>query len=155
MSRRPVPHALVSPDDCILDCLTDFRYECIKQLNPKGQTLSSKYYDLYSGLVRFHVLYHASREPVFGLGMIRELNRHGYRLGPGTMYPLLHGMEKRGWLKSSKQRVAERSRRVYVVTRAGQAALKSGQERVRELFQELTEYTNRAAQSQPQRQRTE
>ena len=101
--------------------------------------MSPKYYDLYSGLVRFHVLYHASREPVFGLAMIKELNRHGYKLGPGTMYPLLHGMEKRGWLKSSKERVAGRSRRVYVATGAGRQTLKSGQERVRELFQELTE----------------
>jgi hypothetical protein len=48
--------------------------------------LESKYYDLYSGLVRLHVLYHANQEPVFGLGMIQELNRHGYKLGPGTMY---------------------------------------------------------------------
>jgi PadR family transcriptional regulator PadR len=101
--------------------------------------LNSKYYDLYSGLVRLHVLYHASREPVFGLGMIQELNRHGYKLGPGTMYPLLHGMEKRGWLKPSKEKVAGRSRRVYVATGAGREALKSGKGRARELFQELTE----------------
>ena len=58
--------------------------------------MNPKYYELYSGLVRLHVLYHASREPVFGLAMIQELNRHGYKLGPGSMYPLLHGMEKKG-----------------------------------------------------------
>ncbi|XBH20169.1 PadR family transcriptional regulator [Telmatobacter sp. DSM 110680] len=88
--------------------------------------------------MRPHVLHHASREPVFGLGMIQELNRHGYKLGPGTMYPLLQGMEKRGWLKSSKQKVSQRSRRVYVATHAGRQALKTGQERVRELFEEIT-----------------
>lgn len=71
--------------------------------------------------------------------MIEELNRHGYKLGPGTMYPLLHGMEKKGWLKSSKEKVGSRSRRVYVATRTGRQALKTGQERVRELFKELTE----------------
>ena len=101
--------------------------------------MKAKYYELYSGLVRLHVLYHASREPVFGLGMMEELNRHGYKLGPGTMYPLLHGMERRGWLKSERQRVGGRSRRVYVATRTGRDALKSGRERVRELFEELTE----------------
>jgi DNA-binding PadR family transcriptional regulator len=89
--------------------------------------------------VRLHVLYHASREPVFGLAMIQELNRHGYKLGPGTMYPLLHGMEKRGWLKSSTEQVAGKTRRIYVATGAGRKALKSGQERVRELLKELTE----------------
>jgi PadR family transcriptional regulator PadR len=101
--------------------------------------VKAKYYELYSGLVRLHVLYHASREPIFGLGMIEELNRHGYHLSFGTMYPLLHGMEKRGWLKSEKKRVGGRIRRVYVATRVGREALKSGRERVRELFEELTE----------------
>ena len=101
--------------------------------------MTKKYYELYSGLVRLHVLYHATRESVFGHGMIEELNRHGYRLGPGTMYPLLHGMEKRGWLKSERKKVGVRSRRVYVATRAGRQALKIGREQVRELFEELTE----------------
>lgn len=101
--------------------------------------MRAKFYELYSGLVRLHVLYHATRGPVFGFGMIEELNRHGYKLGPGTMYPLLHGMEERGWLKSSKEKVGGRSRRVYVATRGGHQALRMGRERVRELFKELTE----------------
>ena len=101
--------------------------------------MSAKFYELYSGLVRLHVLYHATREPVFGLGMIEELNRHGYKLSPGTMYPLLHGLEKRGWLKSNMEKAGGRSRRVYVATRIGRQALKAGKERVRELFKELTE----------------
>lgn len=101
--------------------------------------MRAKFYELYSGLVRLHVLYHATREPVFGFGMIEELNRHGYKLGPGTMYPLLHGMEKKGWLKAAKENAGGRSRRVYVATRTGRQALKIGQERVRELFNELTE----------------
>ena len=102
-------------------------------------SLKAKFYDLYSGLVRLHVLHHASREPIFGFGMIEELNRHGYQLGPGTMYPLLHGMEKKGWLKSVNEKVEGRSRRLYVATRAGRQALVTGRERVRELFEELNE----------------
>jgi PadR family transcriptional regulator PadR len=85
------------------------------------------------------MFYRASREPVFGLGLIEELNRHGYSLGFGTMYPLLHGMEKRGWLKSERKRIGGRSRRAYVATRTGRQALKSGRERVRKLFEQLTE----------------
>jgi PadR family transcriptional regulator PadR len=50
--------------------------------------------DLYSGLIRLHVLHHASQEPIFGLGMLEELGRHGYRISPGTLYPILHGLEK-------------------------------------------------------------
>jgi PadR family transcriptional regulator PadR len=37
------------------------------------------------------VLHHASEAPVFGMGMLEELGRHGYKISPGTLYPLLHG----------------------------------------------------------------
>ena len=57
--------------------------------------------ELFHGLIRIHVLLHASHEPIFGLGMMRELRHHGYRIGPGTLYPLLHGMEQAGLLKAS------------------------------------------------------
>lgn len=56
--------------------------------------------DLFSGLIRIHVLLHAVQKPIFGLAMMEELRRHGYRIGPGTLYPLLHGLERSGLLKS-------------------------------------------------------
>jgi DNA-binding PadR family transcriptional regulator len=54
------------------------------------------YRDLYSGLIRLHILHHAAEGPVFGLEMAEEPARHGYRISAGTLYPMLHGMEKRG-----------------------------------------------------------
>jgi PadR family transcriptional regulator PadR len=60
--------------------------------------------DLYSGMIRLHILHHAEREFIFGAGMSEELARHGYKISPGTMYPILHGLEKRGYLHSSKER---------------------------------------------------
>ena len=57
--------------------------------------------ELFFGLIRIHVLAHASQEPIFGLGMMEELVHHGYRIGPGTLYPLLHGLERGGMLKSA------------------------------------------------------
>lgn len=98
-----------------------------------------KYQDLYVGLVRVHVLHHASQEPVFGQGMIEELGRHGYRLSPGTIYPLLHSMERRGWLKAKPVLVAGRRRKCYTATGAGKAALKEAIGRVQELFLEISE----------------
>ncbi len=100
---------------------------------------NAKYQDLYIGLVRVHVLYHAAKEPVFGQGMMDELERHGYRLGPGTMYPLLHSMERRGWLKVEPIIVAGRRRKCYVATRAGKLALNEAIGRVKELFEEISE----------------
>jgi len=95
--------------------------------------------DLYSGLIRLHILHHASQEPIFGLGIIEELARHGYRLSPGTIYPLLHGLERRGLLRSTPQRSGRRSRRTYRATARGRRALREASEKVRELFGELFE----------------
>lgn len=95
--------------------------------------------ELYIGLVRLHVLHHAAEEPVFGLGMIKELGRHGYRLGPGTMYPLLHSMARKGWLKAEYHLVDGHRRKVYAATAAGQKALARARVQVRELFEEMCE----------------
>lgn len=95
--------------------------------------------ELYSGLIRLHVLHHACHEPIFGLWMIEELAHHGYRLSAGTLYPLLNGMEKRGLLRSSRERVNGKVRRMYRVTPVGRAALRIAKKRVKELFGELFE----------------
>jgi PadR family transcriptional regulator PadR len=100
---------------------------------------NARYQDLYIGLVRVHVLHHASQELIFGLGMIEELGRHGYRLGPGTMYPLLHSMERRGWLKSQTVIISGKRRKCYRATRAGLSALNETIGRVRELLDEIDE----------------
>lgn len=93
--------------------------------------------DLYSGLMRLHVLHHAAEGPIFGLGMIEELARHGYRISPGSLYPLLQGLEKKGYLRSREQRNGKSLRRVYQATPLGRRALKGSKVRVRELFNEL------------------
>lgn len=95
--------------------------------------------DLYSGLIRLHILYHAGEGPIFGLEIIQELARHGYQLSPGTLYPLLHGLEKRGYLRSESSNVSGHLRRVYTITPKGKKALNRAKEKVRELFGELFE----------------
>lgn len=97
--------------------------------------------DLYSGLIRLHVLHHAVKEPIFGLGMIEELARHGYRISPGSLYPLLHGLEMKGYLHSSEKRDGKSLRKVYRATPLGRRALAAAKTKVRELFRELIEGT--------------
>jgi DNA-binding PadR family transcriptional regulator len=94
---------------------------------------------LYAGLIRLHVLHHAVLEPVYGLAMIEELARHGYKLSAGTLYPILHGMEERGLLASKEEHSGRVRRRVYSATPAGQKALEAVKHKVRELFTELLE----------------
>jgi PadR family transcriptional regulator, regulatory protein PadR len=95
--------------------------------------------DLYSGLVRLHVLHHACEGQVFGLDMIEELARHGYKMSPGTMYPILHGLERRGYVKSTNFRSGKVRRRLYRATPAGRKALKAAKQKVSELFGALIE----------------
>lgn len=95
--------------------------------------------ELFTGLIRIHVLVHASHEPIFGLAMMEELEHHGYRIGPGTLYPLLHGMERGGLLKSELKNVTGRRRRVYRITAAGRRALEKARIMVGELHHELDE----------------
>jgi PadR family transcriptional regulator len=52
--------------------------------------------------------------------MIDELGRHGYRLSVGTLYPILHGMERQGYLRSP---LADSSVRVVQVRRTGKGCL--------------------------------
>jgi DNA-binding PadR family transcriptional regulator len=95
--------------------------------------------ELYSGIIRLHILHHACQGPVYGLWIIEELARHGYRISPGTLYPMLHGMERRGWLRSVEQREGRRMRRVYRGTSRGRQTLTRARQKVRELFGELFE----------------
>lgn len=95
--------------------------------------------ELYYGLIRMHVLLHARQEPVFGLAMMEELGHHGYRIGPGTLYPLLHGLERSGLLKSFLDNVGGRRRRLYKITAAGKKALEQAAVKVDELHHELHE----------------
>ena len=94
---------------------------------------------LYSGLIRIHILFHACEGPIFGLGMIEELRRHGYRMSPGTLYPLLHGMERKGLLHSREVRADRWHRREYRATKFGRTSLRVAKRRVRELFGEIFE----------------
>ncbi len=93
--------------------------------------------DFFIGFVRVHILYHASRGPVYGLWLIEELSRHGYRLSPGTLYPMLSRMERDGFLISRKETESGRIRKYYRITGKGGNALKEAKEKIGELVNEV------------------
>ena len=96
--------------------------------------------NLYTGLIRLHLLHHAGEGSIFGQEMIDELARHGYRLSAGTLYPILHGMERQGLLRSRSTQHNGRVRRMYRATAAGRKALVEARKRVKELFGEMFEH---------------
>ncbi len=91
----------------------------------------------FGGFVRLHVLYHAVREPIFGVEMMEELGRHGYDVGAGTLYPLLHQLERAGYLISHTEVVAGKQRKYYRATPEGAAALEAAKAKLRELVTEV------------------
>jgi DNA-binding PadR family transcriptional regulator len=93
--------------------------------------------DFVLGFVKIHVLHHAAQEPVYGLALIDELRRHGYELGPGTLYPLLHGLEAAGYLRREDRVVGGKVRKYYAITDAGRAALAAAKPKIAELVDEV------------------
>jgi DNA-binding PadR family transcriptional regulator len=72
---------------------------------------------------KIHILHHAGEEGVYGQWMLDELHRHGHRLSPGTLYPLLARMARRGWVRSAEPQ-ASNAPRVYHLTPAGGRVLR-------------------------------
>jgi len=95
--------------------------------------------DFVLGFVKIHVLHHAAQEPVYGLALIDELRRHGYEVGPGTPYPLLHGLEAAGYLTREEGVIGGKVRKYYVITDAGRAALAEVKPKIAELVDEVLE----------------
>lgn len=95
--------------------------------------------DLYSGLIRLHILHHAAHAPVFGMGIMEEMKHHGYEISAGTLYPMLHSMEKKQYLVSHTEKGDRRERRMYTITASGRTALAEARQKVKELYGELIE----------------
>lgn len=95
-----------------------------------------EHHDLLSGLVRLHVLHHAAEEPIYGQWMIDELAHHGYRLSPGTLYPMLAKMERDGYLTCRSERDGRTVRKFYSITAKGREGLAVAKLRLRELVRE-------------------
>lgn len=91
----------------------------------------------FLGFVRIHILHHACEEPIYGIGIMEELARHGYKLSAGTLYPVLHGLERRGYLKSHDEVVNGKVRKYYRATPAGKAALEEAKDKISELVEEV------------------
>ena len=93
--------------------------------------------NFFLGFIRLHILFHATQTPVFGLDMTRELAGHGYQLSPGTLYPILHGLQRDGLLASEKQVVDGKVRKYYLATQAGRDVLAEALDKARELLGEI------------------
>lgn len=93
--------------------------------------------DFFLGFIKIHILHHASKEPVYGLWLIEELREHGYKLSPGTLYPILHKLEQEKLLTSFEENVDGKIRKYYKTTQKGGKTLSQIKEKIHELIDEV------------------
>ena len=93
----------------------------------------------FLGFVRTHILFHAAEGPICGVGITEELTHHGYRLSPGTLYPLLHALAASNYLRCVSKVENGRVRKYYTITARGRWALNEARKRLKELVKEVLE----------------
>jgi DNA-binding PadR family transcriptional regulator len=107
--------------------------------SPGGDMSNDMLREFFLGFIKIHILHHAGEEPVYGLALIAELRRHGYELSPGTLYPVLHQLEKAQYLRRLNRLVNGKVRKYYVLTCRGGQALDDARARIGELMGEVLE----------------
>lgn len=95
--------------------------------------------DLELGAIRAHILHHASLAPVYGSWMLQELERHGYSLSYGTLYPALHKMEAEGLLSREDRVEGGKVLKYYTATGKGLDELSRVRRMIGELHREVVE----------------
>ncbi len=90
---------------------------------------------LLSGSTPMLILSLLRHGDMYGYEMVSELARRSedtFRLKEGTLYPLLHTMEQKGWITCyTKQTDRGRERKYYHLTQAGADHLQGQQEQWR------------------------
>ncbi|UJW56613.1 helix-turn-helix transcriptional regulator [Bacillus sp. A116_S68] len=92
---------------------------------------------LFLGFIHIHILHLAKEEPIYGSWMLEELREHGYKMSPGTLYPLLHQMEEEGLIKKQEKLVEGKIRKYYSITERGNDVLQEARAKAYELFKEI------------------
>lgn len=79
------------------------------------------------GTVDLMILRIVSIEPKHGIGVadrIQQMTQGAFSLGPGSVFPALHRLEQRGWIRGDWRQTPEgRRARYYELTNAGRRRL--------------------------------
>ncbi|KIL49114.1 PadR family transcriptional regulator [Jeotgalibacillus campisalis] len=94
---------------------------------------------LFLGFIQIHILHHAKEEPIYGAWMVQELMEHGYTMSSGTLYPILHSMEKDGLITKHEQLAEGKIRKYYSATSKGIHVLKEARKKAGELMNEIND----------------
>ncbi len=81
---------------------------------------------LVSGSMTMLILKLISERDMYGYEMIdtlRQRSNHSFELKAGTLYPILHGLEEKGMVRSYDKEFAGKTRKYYSITSSGMAQL--------------------------------
>jgi PadR family transcriptional regulator, regulatory protein PadR len=85
--------------------------------------------DLLQGTLDVLILKIVSLEPLHGYGIaqrIRQISRDVLQVAQGSLYPALHRLEKRGWLRAEwGEAETGREAKFYSLTRVGRKQLEA------------------------------
>lgn len=89
--------------------------------------------ELLQGTLDMLILKTLALEPLHGVGIadrIEQVTRATFQVGPGSLFPALHRMQERGWLKSAWGETGAGHRaKFYELTRAGRKQLQAETQR--------------------------
>lgn len=90
---------------------------------------------LISGSTSMLILKLLEEKDMYGYEMIetlRDRSRNVFELKAGTLYPLLHGMEAKGYVEAYEREVLGKTRKYYRLTKEGKRCLKAKKEEWKE-----------------------
>jgi PadR family transcriptional regulator PadR len=91
----------------------------------------------WQGMVKLLVLHQAGVAPLYGGRLSKYLSSLGYNISPGSLYPLLHAMEKAELLHSRIRIFKGRVRKYYELTPQGHDCLEAVRREVGGVIQEV------------------
>ncbi len=89
--------------------------------------MASARFPIPQGTLDMLILQNLSVDSVHGYGIaqrLKQVSRDAVQINQGSLYPALHRLEQRGWLKSEwRQSETGRDAKFYALTRAGRKQL--------------------------------
>jgi len=89
--------------------------------------MSSSRFPIPQGTLDMLILQILSLEPAHGYGIaqrLQQVSREAVQVNQGSLYPALHRLEQKGWLKAEwRQSETGREAKFYSLTRAGEKQL--------------------------------
>ena len=91
----------------------------------------------WQGMVKLIVLHQANLGPVYGGRLSKYFHSLGYAISPGSLYPLLHSMEKANLMRCHIRIFKGRARKYYELTPQGQDCLEASRKEAEEIVREV------------------